>query len=200
MFPKDSKGLSKDVVGRISACLRKIECRCVLDESQKAWESAGVQVNIACSNIVAGQETWQRKDKVVNVDGYKWFGKPRIDQNSRRGEGGVGFLVRECIAEEVEFIRDVRYKESVWMKVRGGRGKEALYLCCVYMPTEGSAAAVIEDGYERLKEDVLEYQQKGRVVLLGDFNARVGKSTDVDDVIGIFGEDTCNRSGNNFLE
>ena len=79
----------------------------------------------------------------------------------------------------MEFIRDVRYEESVWMKVRGGRGKEALYLCCVYMPTEGSAAAVIEDGYERLKEDVLEYQQKGRVVLLGDFNARVGKSTDI---------------------
>ena len=47
-----------------------------------------------------------------------------------------------------------------------GEGK---YLCCVYMPTEGGAAAVIEDGYERLKEDVLEYQQKGRVVLLGDF-------------------------------
>ena len=124
--------IGKDVVGRISACLRKIGCRCVLDESQKAWESAGVQVNIACSNrfsslvdedvyvggelnidvvrqeacevqgvrfarklkiatwnfaglcsekeisevlnrvkvdIVAGQETWERKDKVVNVDG-----------------------------------------------------------------------------------------------------------------------------------
>ena len=28
---------------RISACLRKIGCRCVLDESQKAWEPAGVQ-------------------------------------------------------------------------------------------------------------------------------------------------------------
>ena len=54
------------------------------------------------------------------------------------------------------------------MKVRGGR---ALYLCCVYMPTEGSAAAVIEDSYE----DVLEYQQKERVVQ-GDFNARVGRS------------------------
>ena len=25
-------------------------------------------------DIVAGQETWERKDKVVNVDGYKWFG------------------------------------------------------------------------------------------------------------------------------
>ena len=160
--------LRKDVVGRISACLRKIGCRCVLE---KEWEPTGVQVNIACSNrfsglvdedvyvggepnigvvrqeacevqrvtrfarklkiatwnfaglcserkqkkvsevlnrvkvdIVAGQETWERKDKVVNVDGYKWFGKPRIDQNSRRGEGGVGFLVRECIAEEVEML------------------------------------------------------------------------------------------------
>ena len=48
------KGLSKDVVGRIS---RKIGCRCVLDESrcvldesQKAWEPVGMQVNITCSN------------------------------------------------------------------------------------------------------------------------------------------------------
>ena len=97
--------------------------------------------------------------------------------------------------EEVEFFRDVRYEESVWMKVRGGRGKEALYFCCVYMPTEGTAAAVIEDSYERLKEDVLEYQ----IVLLGDFNAGVGKSTDVDDAIGIYGEDTCNRSGNKLI-
>ena len=49
------------------------------------------------------------------------------------------------------------------MKVRGGRGKEALYLCCV---TEGSAAAVIEDG---LKEDVLDRRY---------FNVRVGRSRD----------------------
>ena len=32
-------------------------------------------------------------------------------------------------------------------------------------------------------------------MLLGDFNARVG----VDDVIGPFGEDTCNMSGNRFI-
>ena len=67
----------------------------------------------------------------------------------------------------MEFTRDVRYEESVSMKVRGGRGKQAFYLCYVYiMPTEGSAAAMIEDSYKRLKKDVLEYQQKGRVVLL----------------------------------
>ena len=29
------------------------------------------------------------------------------------------------------------------------------------------------------------------MVLLGDFNTRVGKSVEMDDVIGMFGEDTC---------
>ena len=42
------------------------------------------------------------------------------------------------------------------------------------------------------------FKQKG-VILLGDINARVGISTDVDDVIGLFGEETCNVSGNKHI-
>ena len=37
------------------------------------------------------------------------------------------------------------------------------------------------------------------MVLLGDFNARVGRSVELDDVIGMFGEDTCNASGNRLV-
>ena len=33
-------------------------------------------------------------------------------------------------------------------------------------------------------------------MLLGDFNARVGKSDDVDNVIGMFGKISCNSNGN----
>ena len=36
-------------------------------------------------DIVAGQETWERKDKVVNVDGYKWFVLIRIVVGEREG-------------------------------------------------------------------------------------------------------------------
>ena len=43
---------------------------------------------------------------------------------------------------------------------------------------------------------MLSFKQKGRVMLLGDFNARVGKSVDVDDVNGIFREYFCNGNGN----
>ena len=271
LLPKDSKGLSKEVVAKISTYLRRIGCRCMLDENERALEA--VRVDISCVNrvaqladecesvddgeqssvvsggeggdlpvvkqslragkacrklkvatwnfsglcserkqkevaeilsrltidIVAGQESWEREGKNIVVDGYKWFGKPRKDQSNPRGEGGVGFLVRECLVDEVEFVSTVKYEESVWMKVRGGREREALYICCVYMPMDSSSVSVIRESYASLKEDVLGFKQKGRVVLLGDFNARVGRSMDVDDVIGMFGEDTWNASSNKFF-
>ena len=36
-----------------------------------------------------------------------------MDQKSQRGEGGVGFLVREYLVNEVEFITNARYEECV---------------------------------------------------------------------------------------
>ena len=36
-------------------------------------------------------------------------------------------------------------------------------------------------------------------MVLGNFNARLGRSVEVDDVIGIFGEDACNASGNRLV-
>ena len=82
-------------------------------------------------NIVAGQESRERKGNNIVVDGYKWSGKPRKDQSNPRGEGGVGFLVRVCLVDEVEFVSTIKHEESVWMKVWGGREREALYICCV---------------------------------------------------------------------
>ena len=196
LTPKDSKGLSKELVSRVSSSLRKIGCRCVLDDdirgkvrskpvhvycvnrfepltSEKAsssstsglcsgenidnmhidvklvgnkvkalggrererrlrvatctWNFSGLsserkQKEIGelltrnCIDVVAGQESWEKEDTRIEVEGYKWFGKPRSNQNSRRGEGGVGFLVCECLVSEVEFITRVEYEESVWNK------------------------------------------------------------------------------------
>ena len=42
-----------------------------------------------------------------------------MDQNSQRGECGVGL---ECLVDEVGFITNVQYEKTVWMKVRGGMG------------------------------------------------------------------------------
>ena len=61
LLPKDSKGLSKEVVAKISACLRRIGCRCVLDENERAREA--VSVDIPCINRFA-----QLADKCESVD------------------------------------------------------------------------------------------------------------------------------------
>ena len=52
--------------------------------SERKQKEISEVLNRVKVDIVAGQETWERKDKVVNVDGYKWFGKPRR-------EGGAAF-------------------------------------------------------------------------------------------------------------
>ena len=136
-------------------------------------------------DVVAGQESWEKEETRIAVEGYKWFGKPPIKQNSPRGDGGVGFLVRECLVNEVEFINTVKYEESVWMKIRSERGREALCIGCVYMPTGSTSVSVMESCYERLKEDVLSFREKGKFALLGDFNARVGRSAQINDVVGM---------------
>ena len=115
-------------------------------------------------DVVAGKELCKTDSFTVSVDGYKWFGKPRNNQKSLKGEGGVDFLVRECLLDEVEFISKGRYEESVCMKVCGGRGSEALYICCMH--TDSSSVNVIDSVYEQLKEDVHSFKQKGRVMLL----------------------------------
>ena len=47
--PKDSRGITKEVVTRISACLRKIGCRCVLDQVSIAQQQQ-VQLDVQCVN------------------------------------------------------------------------------------------------------------------------------------------------------
>ena len=66
------------------------------------------------------------------------------------------------------------------------------------MPTENVCSFDVDSCYERLKEDVLSFKEKGKDVLLCDFNARfgIGRSVKIDDVIVIIGEDKCNASGN----
>ena len=50
------------------------------------------------------------EDSKIDVDGYKWFGKPRTSQRSQRGEEGLGSCFRECLVSEVEFITMVAYE------------------------------------------------------------------------------------------
>ena len=150
-------------------------------------------------DIVGGQESWELDNSKIYVPGYKWFGKPREGIKGKRGEGGVGFLVSELLMEDVTIIKNVKCNETIWLRIKIVSGVD-LYIGCVYMPTQGNIKHLCTDRFNLLEEDICMFQSKGRVLLLGDFNARVGKSEDVDDVIGMFGENTYNSNGNLLIE
>ena len=192
----NSKAIDRSIVSELSANLRKIGCRCVLDDGRKelmryslpiacsdrfrslkndnvtikkrdfvgvpqgglqsrsayhreyglrvgSWNFSGLcsqckqkevseVLNKLMLDIVVAQESWEREGSVIEVQGYKWLDKPRKIQKSKRVEGGVVFLIRECLLTEVEFITNINLEESTWIKVRGGRGKESLCFGCLY--------------------------------------------------------------------
>ena len=40
-------------------------------------------------DVVVGHESWEKKETRIDVEGYKWFGKPHINQNNPK-RGGRG--------------------------------------------------------------------------------------------------------------
>ena len=85
------------------------------------------------------------------------------------------------------------HPESLWLCVAGHRGERSLYVGCVYMPPV--AVAEEEQHWAALMEDILAFQEKGQVVVLGDFNARVGSAAVNLDVWQVWGDPyQCQRS------
>ena len=53
------------------------------------------------------------------------------------------------------------YVESLWLKLRGERGRGALFVGCVYMPTGSASVNFLEECYSKLKEDGLVLGEMG---------------------------------------
>ena len=93
-------------------------------------------------------------------------------------------------------------QESIWLKLKLGGRDGSMYIgcTCIYLPIQGTYINHVEECYENLSVDISRFKSKGRVVLLGDFNARVGKGLYSDDVVGPFGEEVCNSNGTKLIE
>ena len=67
------------------------------------------------------------------------------------------------------------------------------------MPTQGNIKNLCTDRFNLLEESVYMFQSKGRILLLGNFSGRVGKSEDVAGVIRMFMKGTWNSNDNVWL-
>jgi exonuclease III len=149
--------------------------------------------------VLGVAETWLKDGQNPSVPGYLWLGRNRENQKGNRGSGGVGFFVAEwlismcnCPEEKEQFST----QDMTWMKIRGRSPEEDLYLAVVYSGLEDSPIDQIQAMYNELTKWVTSHQDKGKVIIMGDFNARVGKYDEEDGKrVGKFGEEKLSRNG-----
>ena len=95
---------------------------------------------------------------------------------NEEGEGGVGILVSLHLDPLITRL-EPRRKNQLWLKLRGTAGHRDLYICSAYMPQESAPKLERTTAWEELHESARFYGLKGKVVLAGDLNARLGLPT-----------------------
>ena len=69
LAPRDSKGLNNEIVSHISACLRKIGCRCVLDENRRVANQ-----KLQCVESLSTDVDSDEPIDIMSVDVVQWVG------------------------------------------------------------------------------------------------------------------------------
>jgi hypothetical protein len=116
----------------------------------------------------------------VRVKGYKWVGKTRPSLSELgRPTGGVGFLIDndyvDLFIEETP-PAEFDHIDTKWLSMDPtNECGTPLFIGVVYAPLSSSAEA--EAFYVTLRQAIAHFMRKGSVVLLGDFNARLGEIT-----------------------
>ena len=137
------------------------------------------------------------EDHVVELgSGYSifWVGKPK----GVRRDGGVGFAIKSVLVDKIE--RPVAVTDRI-MKLRIPLSHDRhLSLFSVYAPTMQANEEVIVDFYRALHEVTSSVPNNEKLIILGDFNARVGNDWETWDALGRHGMGKLNSNGLRLLE
>ena len=146
-------------------------------------------------DIVALQETHLREEEKISIQGYEWIEGNR----SKQSGGGVGFLVCKNLLRNVIREPSINYPDK--MEVRWVRLilKDRQHLCMgvFYGKQETYQNQDTLDEYNTLENQINSFlAQNHQVILLGDFNAKVGNDSN-----GISGGDPAvSRNGKMLLD
>ena len=130
--------------------------------------------------ILAVQETHEKQHGQISPPAtFAYFGEPS-QPDTAHGGGGVGFLINATIAHAVHYLGSRATGKPfapAWARIRGSNPRSDVYIASVYFPDAGKSKRVKDNARALLADDISHYSAKpGRILLLGDFNARVGRS------------------------
>jgi hypothetical protein len=92
---------------------------------------------------------------------HMWIGRDRTHQgSSRRGHGGVGFVVR-LGAGSFSLLKSSDSFDILWIKL--ARGPETFIFCAVYISPDGSPYGNYTAAFAELESDLLRFREQGSV-------------------------------------
>ena len=149
------------------------------------------------THILAVTETWLRHSSGPVVTGYTWIGRNRDlgRQKGQRGSGGVGLLIADWLVGRITYLQEPSFEGSLWVKIQ--TKPRDLFLGVVYGLQEGATRSQVKDMFSELGELTERYSEQGEVILVGDFNARVGNTAHS---VGPNGEERVSSNGKVMLE
>ena len=122
---------------------------------------------------------------------FFWSGK----EEGERREAGVGFAIKNSLVRDLRSL-PVGVNERIMSMRLPLRGNQHLTLLSVYAPTMTYPDEIKEAFYLQLKEAVCRVPTTDKLIVLGDFNARVGSDCSTwSGVIGRHGLGHANSNG-----
>ena len=103
---------------------------------------------------------------------FFWIGKP-ADQ---AGTAGVGFAIRSSVLTKLESLPKGINERLMTLRIKL-KGNQYLTLVSVYAPTQTNHDSIKEQFYEDLDKVIPDVPTKDKLVIVGDFNARVGSNS-----------------------
>ena len=143
-----------------------------------------ILLSVDC-DVIGLCETFLVDNETISLNGYHWIGNNRknLHKRAHRGSGGVGFLIKSHILNTFTVkILDNSFDDTLWIKlINKNDDSIEIILCVSYLPPPNSSRGNnSQEFYERMLTNTYTYcDNLSPVIILGDFNARIGKLQDV---------------------
>ena len=108
-----------------------------------------------------------------NLSGYTFFWKGRPESESR--ESGVGFAIRNTLLTRLDRLPEGVSDRIMKLRLPLSDNKRHATLISVYAPTMTNPESTKENFYDELRVIIDSTPPDDRLIILGDFNARVGQ-------------------------
>ena len=126
--------------------------------------------------------------------GYTFFWSGREPEERR--EAGVGFAVRSMLVSKLAGPPKGINDRLMTLRLPLDYGKKFATLVSAYAPTMTNPDDVKDKFYEDLNNVIASVPNADKLIILGDFNARVGRDSSTwEGVIGKHGVGKCNSNG-----